>query len=277
MKVVQHLEDLRIQRDQLQGVFGLVPTMGFLHEGHLSLVRRAKQSCDHVGVSIYVNPTQFSPEEDLSSYPRDLDHDLELLEREGVNLVWTPTDEQLYPAGFSTWVDAGALTQKLEGAYRPTHFRGVTTIVAKLFLAFTPDVAVFGQKDAQQAVVIQRMVRDLNFPLEVVVAPIVREADGLAMSSRNIYLNPDERSAAVVLNRSLREAEKHYAGGERDADALRAVVLDVLAGEPLARVQYVSVAHPETLDELHGSISSALASMAVYFGKTRLIDNTILG
>lgn len=276
MKVVVSLNELRAERSTMQGRFGLVPTMGFLHEGHLSLVRCAKQRCDHVGVSIYVNPTQFSPSEDLGSYPRDLERDLALLEAEGVDLVWTPRDDDLYPQGFQTWVEVEELTKKLEGSYRPTHFRGVTTVVAKLFNAFSPDVAVFGQKDAQQAAVIGRMVRDLHFPLEMVVAPIVREADGLAMSSRNTYLKPDERAAAVVLRQSLLEAERRFANGERDAGVLRDAVLAVLAEEPLAKVQYVSVADPETLSELEGTMEKALISMAVYFGKTRLIDNTML-
>jgi len=276
MKVVVTLEDLRTARKACKGKFGLVPTMGFLHEGHLSLVRRAKERCDHVGVSIYVNPTQFSPDEDLGSYPRALERDLALLEAEGVDLVWTPRDVDLYPEGFQTWVEVEDLTRQLEGSYRPTHFRGVTTVVAKLFNAFTPDVAVFGQKDAQQAAVIGRMVKDLHFPLEIIVAPIVREPDGLAMSSRNTYLSAEERAAAVVLHQSLLAAEHSYAGGERDAGVLRETVESVLAQEPLAQIQYVSVADPDKLTELEGPIKRALISMAVYVGKTRLIDNILL-
>jgi pantoate--beta-alanine ligase len=277
MKVVTPLEELRQIRSELKEPHGLVPTMGFLHEGHLSLVRRAKQECASVGVSIFVNPTQFAPTEDLEAYPRDLERDLELLEAEGVDVVWTPTAEDAYPPGFQTWVTVEDLTKPLEGSMRPEHFRGVTTVVAKLFLAFQPQRAYFGQKDAQQALVIQRMVRDLNFPLEVVVCPIVREADGLAMSSRNTYLNPEQRQAATVLSRSLQAAEKAYENGEREAEKLRQVVYKVLEGEPLASVQYVSLADPETLQESYGKIERGLISMAVHMGETRLIDNVLLG
>lgn len=277
MKVVTPLRDLRQIRAGLPEPHGLVPTMGFLHEGHLSLVRAAKQECASVGVSIFVNPTQFSPTEDLEAYPRDLERDLSLLEAEGVDVVWTPTADEIYPPGFQTWVTVEDLTQPLEGSMRPEHFRGVATVVAKLFLAFQPQRTYFGQKDAQQALVIQRMVRDLNFPLEVVVCPIVREPDGLAMSSRNTYLNREQRQAALVLSRSLRAAMEAFEGGQRDAEALRQVVYKVLEAEPLARVQYVSLADPETLQELAGPIERGLVSMAVYVGETRLIDNTLLG
>lgn len=277
MKVVTPLTELRQIRAGLPEPHGLVPTMGFLHEGHISLVRAAKQECASVGVSIFVNPTQFAPTEDLEAYPRDLERDLSLLEAEGVDVVWTPTAEEMYPPGFQTWVTVDDLTKPLEGSMRPEHFRGVTTVVAKLFLAFQPQRAYFGQKDAQQALVIRRMARDLNFPLEVVVCPIVREADGLAMSSRNTYLNPEQRQAATVLSRSLQAVIKAFEDGQRDADALRQVVNTVLEGESLARVQYVSLADPETLQELEGSIEKGLVSMAVYVGQTRLIDNTLLG
>lgn len=277
MDIAVRLEELREKRNALTGTLGLVPTMGYLHDGHLSLVRVAKQQCDHVAASIYVNPTQFSPNEDLSNYPRDLERDLQLLENEGVDLVWTPRDSDMYPDHFQTWVEVGEITTLLEGSYRPTHFRGVTTVVAKLFLAVLPDVAVFGQKDAQQALVIQRMVKDLNFPIDIVVAPIVRESDGLAMSSRNTYLNAEQRKAALALSRSLREVEAAYQAGERDADTLRKRVLAVLNDEPLAQPQYVSIADPGTLEELHGEVTCALVSMAVYVGKTRLIDNMLLG
>jgi len=277
MDIAVRLEELREKRNALTGTLGLVPTMGYLHDGHLSLVRVAKQQCDHVAASIYVNPTQFSPNEDLSNYPRDLERDLQLLENEGVDLVWTPRDSDMYPDHFQTWVEVGEITTLLEGSYRPTHFRGVTTVVAKLFLAVLPDVAVFGQKDAQQALVIQRMVKDLNFPIDIVVAPIVRESDGLAMSSRNTYLNAEQRKAALALSQSLREVEAAYQAGERDADTLRKRVLAVLNDEPLAQPQYVSIADPGTLEELHGEVTCALVSMAVYVGKTRLIDNMLLG
>lgn len=277
MIVVTDLKGLRHARAKAEAPFGLVPTMGFLHEGHLSLVRRAKAECNAVGVSVFVNPTQFGPQEDLAAYPRDLDRDLQLLEAEGVDLVWTPTAEGMYPPGFQTWVEVETLTKPLEGARRRGHFRGVTTVVAKLFNAVQPDRAYFGQKDAQQAVVVRRMVRDLNIPLEVVVCPTVREKDGLAMSSRNAYLNPDERRAATVLYRALRAAAEAFDGGQREAEDLRARMSQLLAGEPLADPQYVSVADPETLEELSGRVDRALLSMAIYVGKTRLIDNVVVG
>jgi len=277
MNVVRELQALRQARAALPEPFGLVPTMGFLHEGHLSLVRAAKQRCASVGVSIYVNPTQFGPSEDLEAYPRDLAHDLALLEAEGVDLVWTPDDSQLYPPGAQSWVTVEELTQHLEGARRPGHFRGVTTVVTKLFHAFQPQLAFFGQKDAQQARVIERMVTDLLFPVEIVVCPIVREADGLALSSRNTYLDETQRAAATALSRALRAAVEAFQHGARQADELRAAMMGVLDAEPLAEVQYVSAADPDTLEELQGPVERALLSMAVYVGKTRLIDNMRVG
>lgn len=277
MNIVETLADLRAVCARLERPLGLVPTMGYLHQGHLSLVEAGVQTCQSVGVSIFVNPTQFGPNEDLESYPRDLDHDLEMLESAGVDVVWTPSAKELYPDGFQTWVTVEDVTQPLEGAERPGHFRGVTTIVAKLFNAFQPGRAFFGQKDAQQAVVIKQMVRDLNLPIEIVICPIVREPDGLAMSSRNTYLNPAERQAATVLHRALTTAAEAFKGGEHEADALRRRMSEVLAAEPLADVQYVSAADPVTLQELSGTVESALLSMAVYIGKTRLIDNVLLG
>jgi pantoate--beta-alanine ligase len=278
MEVAESLSTLRSLRSRLPPPVGFVPTMGFLHEGHLSLVRTAKKECASVVVSIYVNPAQFGPAEDLHSYPRDLPRDLKLLSSEGADLVWTPTDEVMYPKGYQTWVTVEEITKPLEGAMRPGHFRGVTTVVAKLFNAVKPDRAYFGQKDAQQAAVIRQMVRDLNFDLELVVCPIVREADGLAMSSRNTYLNPQERRAATVLYRSLTAAHAAYQAGERDPQKLRQIVNQVLSGEPLARPQYVSCADASTLLELESPIQRpALLSMAVFVGKTRLIDNWILG
>ncbi len=273
MKALTSLLDLRHARLALPGLFGLVPTMGALHDGHLSLVRRAKAECAHVGVSIFVNPTQFGPGEDLSKYPRDLDRDLKLLEALAVDVVWTPPPEVVYPPGFQTWVTVEQVSAPLEGKHRPGHFRGVATVVAKLFNAFTPDKAYFGQKDAQQVVVIQQMVRDLNFPLEVVVCPIVREPDGLALSSRNVYLNPEERRAAAVLYRALSAAKAKYDAGERDAEMLRAALSSTIAAEPLAREEYVSAADPDSLTELDQVEKGALLSMAVRIGKTRLIDN----
>lgn len=273
MQTVITIPELRAARAALANPVGLVPTMGFLHAGHLSLVRAAKSECASVIVSIFVNPTQFSPSEDLASYPRDLERDLQLLEADGVDLVWTPTTEVMYPTGFQTWITVEDVSQPLEGAMRPGHFRGVTTVVAKLFTAVQPDKAYFGQKDAQQAVVIQQMTRDLNFPIDVVVCPIVREPDGLAMSSRNVYLNPAERKAATVLSRALFSARDAFLSGERDAQRLRDRITEMVNAEPLARLQYVSCAHPDTLVELHGSVTRALLSMAVFVGKTRLIDN----
>jgi len=276
MNVVVTLEELRSARSTLQDPLGLVPTMGFLHEGHLSLVRTARAECASVAASIFVNPTQFGPNEDLSTYPRNLDRDLAMLEAEGVDLVWTPADEVMYPQGFQTWVTVEEVTRPLEGAHRPGHFRGVSTIVAKLFNAFQAQRAYFGQKDAQQTIVIKRMARDLDFPLEIVVCPTVREADGLAMSSRNSYFNAEQRQAAVVLFKALCRASEAYTSGERNADALHRLMSETIAGEPLARVEYISIADPDSLEELSGSIERGLMSMAVYIGKVRLIDNMIL-
>jgi pantoate--beta-alanine ligase len=270
------LTDLRAARLSFPGRVGLVPTMGYLHDGHLSLVRRAREECDHVIVSIFVNPTQFGPKEDLSKYPRDLNRDLSLLEPLGVDLVWMPTEEVMYPPGYQTWVEVEAVTRPLEGTMRPGHFRGVTTVVAKLFNAVQPHNAYFGQKDAQQAAVIRQMTRDLSYLIEIVVCPIVREPDGLAMSSRNVYLDPEQRKAATVLYRSLRAAKEAYEDGVRDAETLRQIMKDVLASEPLAQMQYVSCADYDTLEELDTVTSKALLSMAVFIGKTRLIDNLIL-
>jgi pantoate--beta-alanine ligase len=277
MMIVSTLDELRSARSILDDPIGLVPTMGYLHEGHLSLVKRAKEECASVAVSIFVNPTQFGPDEDLAAYPRDLERDLRLLESLGVDLVWTPTPEIMYPDGYQTWVQVEALTVPLEGARRHGHFRGVTTVVAKLFNGVQPAKAYFGQKDAQQAAVIRRMVRDLNFPLEVVVCPTVREPDGLAMSSRNAYLDPEQRQAATVLYRALSAAKEAYEAGERDAEKLRALMRETLAAEPLAEMQYVSCADYDTLEELDTVSGKALLSMAVFVGKTRLIDNFVLG
>src|SRR3989304_5261580 len=246
MQTVSTLADLRSTRLSFSGIVGLVPTMGYLHDGHLSLIRRAKEECDHVVVSIFVNPTQFGPREDLSKYPRAPDRDLSLIEPLGADLVWMPTAEMMYPDGYQTWVEVEAMTRPLEGAMRPGHFRGVTPVVAKLFNGVQPHKAYFGQKDAQQAAVIQRMARDLDFPIEVVICPIVRADDGLALSSRNIYLDKDERKAATVLYRSLQAARDAYASGERNASILRQIVTGMVKQEPLAKLQYVSCADYET-------------------------------
>ena len=277
MRTVISLSELGSVRRSFQGTVGLVPTMGYLHEGHLSLVRRAHEECSCVVVSIFVNPTQFGPQEDLSKYPRDLKRDLSLLEPLGTDLVWMPTVEEMYPPGYQTWVEVEGITRPLEGAMRPGHFRGVATVVTKLFTAVQPHKAYFGQKDAQQAAVIRQMTRDLSFPVKIVVCPIVREPDGLAMSSRNVYLDAEQRKAATVLYRALNAAKNMYESGERDAEKLRQIMREVIASEPLAQMQYVSCTDYDTLEELETVTGKTLLSMAVYFGKTRLIDNFVLG
>jgi len=251
--------------------------MGYLHEGHISLVRRAKLECESVVVSIFVNPTQFGANEDLSKYPRDPERDLSLLKSLGVDLVWNPTPEIMYPIGYQTWVEVETLTRPLEGAVRPGHFKGVTTVVAKLFNAVQPHKAYFGQKDAQQAAVIRQMVRDLNFPIEMIICPTTREADGLAMSSRNKYLEGADRPAATILFRALSAAKAAYEGGERNAEKLRTVMKGMLDSEPRAQPQYVSCADYDTLEELDLISGKTLLSMAALIGKTRLIDNFVLG
>ena len=276
MKTVSALFDLRAARISLYGTVGLVPTMGYLHEGHLSLIRRAKTECESVVVSIFVNPTQFGVNEDLSKYPRDLERDLSLIEPLGVDLVWNPTPEIMYPTGYQTWVEVEALTRPLEGAIRTSHFKGVTTVVAKLFNAVQPHKAYFGQKDAQQAAVIRQMTRDLNFPIDVIVCPTTREVDGLAMSSRNKYLEGTDRLAATILFRALNAAKLTYESGERSAEKLRTIMKDTLATEPHAQPQYVSCADYDTLEELDIVSGKTLLSMAVLIGKTRLIDNFVL-
>ena len=277
MKIVEGILELRKELNDLERPIGFVPTMGFLHEGHLSLVRVAREENPSVVVSIFANPTQFAPDEDLDSYPRDIQRDLEMLEAEGADLIWIPTVEVMYPEGYQTWVEVEDLSQILEGSYRPTHFRGVSTVVAKLFNAVGPDRVYFGQKDAQQAAVIRQMIKDLNFPLTMVVCPIVREDGGLAMSSRNTYLNDSERLAARCLSRGLFMAQDAFQAGERNAENLKEIVSTQVISEPLADLQYVSCADPVTLSELEGEITSCLISMAVFVGKTRLIDNILLG
>jgi pantoate--beta-alanine ligase len=260
----------------MAGPVGFVPTMGFLHEGHLSLVRRAKADNASVVVSILVNPTQFGPAEDLERYPRDIPRDLALLEKEGVGAVFMPEPADMYPAGFDTWVEVEKLASRLEGEVRPGHFRGVATVCAKLFNIVRPDRAYFGQKDAQQVLVIKRMAADLNMNLEIVTLSTAREPDGLAMSSRNVYLNTAERRAAAVLFRALKLAEAAWRRGEKDADAVRGEMAAHIRQEPLAEIDYISVADSGTLAELKEIRSPALVSLAVRIGKTRLIDNLIL-
>ena len=277
MKVVTTRAELRAARAAFD-TLALVPTMGYLHDGHQSLVRAAKADRGPVAASIYVNPKQFGPTEDLATYPRDLDRDLALLEEAGCDLVWTPRTEDIYPPGFDTHIDVGSVTEVLEGAHRPGHFRGVATVVNVLFNAAQPTAAYFGQKDAQQCVVLRKMVADLAMPVEIVIGPTVREPDGLAMSSRNAYLTGADREAAGVLIRALRAAEAAWQAGETDGGALREAMSRVLGAEPLAQVDYVSVADPDTLVELDDvdPARGALASMAVRVGPPRLIDNLIL-
>lgn len=273
MQVTKTIAEIRALRQKLNGTVGFVPTMGFLHKGHLALVKRAKAENPTVIVSIYVNPTQFGPREDFGAYPRDLNRDLGMLRGEGVDIVCVPSDDEMYPPEFSSWVDVEKVTEQLEGATRPGHFRGVATVVAKLFNIVQPTRAYFGQKDAQQVVVIKRMVADLNMETEVVVVPTVRESDGLAMSSRNIYLNPKERQAATVLFKALTLARQLRQGGEKDADKIRRQMTLLIQKEPLAQIAYVSIADNETLEELNLLDRPAVASLAVRIGKTRLIDN----
>ena len=255
---------------------GFVPTMGALHEGHLSLVRAARASCDVVAASIFVNPTQFGPNEDLAKYPRSWDRDRELLEREGVELLFAPSVEEMYPAGAVTWVTVEGLSDKLDGRSRPGHFRGVTTVVAKLFHVVEPDTAFFGQKDAAQVAIIRRMVRDLNLSVEIVVCPIVREPDGLAMSSRNTYLDPGQRKRALVLHHSLMRIQKLAEAGEREAAKLVAAGREEFAQDTSVRLDYLELVHPDTLDPVKDISGGALAAVAAFMGNTRLIDNLLL-
>jgi pantoate--beta-alanine ligase len=276
MKVCRTVAEFRAARAGLPEL-GLVPTMGYLHDGHLSLVIRARSECSAVAASIFVNPTQFGPTEDLSRYPRDVARDLTLLEAAGVDLVFVPTAEAMYPPGFDTRIEVGSVTDVLEGAVRPGHFAGVATVVAKLFNITRPTRAYFGQKDGQQCVVIRQLVRDLDIPVEIVVAPTQREADGLALSSRNSYLTVAERTAAPAIYRGLEAVRRQFCAGQRDAAALRAVLRRELEAEPSFQIDYVSVADPVTLKELDRIDRAALASVAVRLGATRLIDNLILG
>jgi len=277
MQVVKTIGEIRKLRQSLGNSVGFVPTMGYLHEGHLALVKQARGENSVVVVSIYVNPPQFGPDEDFGTYPRDLSRDLKLLEQEKTDIVFVPSDDVMYPPGFSSWVDVGKVTERLEGASRPGHFRGVATVCAKLFNIVQPTRAYFGQKDAQQAIVIKRMVAELNMNLEIVVVPTVRESDGLAVSSRNVYLNPDERQAAAVLFEALSLAKQLWQDGEKDGDSIRQQMVWRIQREPLAQIDYVSIADSSTLEELEVIDRPALASLAVRVGKARLIDNVMLG
>ncbi|MDL2718539.1 MAG: pantoate--beta-alanine ligase [Acidobacteriota bacterium] len=277
MKILRTVDDVRSFREGARGSVGLVPTMGALHAGHLSLVARARGENDRTFASIFVNPAQFGPNEDLAAYPRTPESDLRLLESLGVDAVWTPSPADVYPPGFQTFVNVDEVSAPLEGARRPGHFRGVATVVAKLFNVFRPDRAYFGQKDAQQVAVVRRMVADLSFPVDVVVCPIVREADGLALSSRNAYLSSDERRSAPVIFRALEAGRLAFEKGQRDANSLRRLVSEVLATEPLLEEDYVSIADPDTLAERTFAEGPTLLSLAARVGRTRLIDNVLLG
>lgn len=276
MQVLDTVAAFRQARRRLNGSLGLVPTMGALHAGHLTLVRRARTENNHTAVSIFVNPAQFGSGEDFARYPRNLEHDLALLRREGVDLVWAPLLAQVYPPNYSTYVVVEGLTDRLEGAARPGHFRGVATVVCKLFTVTEPQRAYFGQKDAQQVLVVRRMAADLDLPVEIVACPTLREADGLAMSSRNAYLSPAERAAAPALYQGLRAAAALFAQGERRAVPLRAAVATAIAQAPLLTTEYISLADPATLAELDVVQERALLSLAAHLGHTRLIDNLLL-
>lgn len=277
MKIYRTIAEYRAFRRSVTASLGLVPTMGYLHEGHMSLVRRARTENALCATWIFVNPMQFGPKEDFGSYPRDEAKDIAMLATEGVDALFLPDVGEIYPAGFSTHLEVEGVTERLEGEMRPGHFRGVATVVTIFFNIMQPTRAYFGQKDAQQVVVIRKMVRDMNMGIDIVVCPTVRERDGLAMSSRNVYLNPMEREAALVLYRSLCLAKERWDGGQRDASAIKREMLSLLKSEPLAQVDYVSIADTETLEELSAIGDKALVSLAVRIGKTRLIDNLVLG
>ena len=280
MRIVETLSPLRDFRREATVEdlsLGFVPTMGALHEGHLSLIRRARAECDRVVVSIFVNPLQFGPREDLSRYPRPFERDAELCMGEGVDLLFHPSVEVMYPPSFRTEIQVRDLGQRWEGATRPGHFQGVTTVVAKLLHQVQPDRLYLGQKDAQQAVILSRMVLDLDFPLEAVICPTVREADGLALSSRNVYLSPDERSQASVLRQALQAAETAWMRGIRDTSELNEIMVRTIGLAPLAKIDYVCVVDSGELEPVSVAEPGSLAALAVWFGTTRLIDNLILG
>ena len=276
MRIVSTIAELKALRQQSPGSVGFVPTMGYLHQGHLVLVKQAKAENSIVVVSIFVNPAQFGPAEDFDTYPRDTERDLALLEKERADVVFVPSNKEMYPHEFNSWIEVKKITERLEGSCRPGHFTGVTTVVAKLFNIIEPTRAYFGQKDAQQAIVIKKMTTDLNMSLEIIVVPTVREKDGLAMSSRNIYLSPKERQAATALFRALTLAQQLHEKGERNAETLRCEITSLINKEPLAQIDYISIADAQTLEELAELDKPALTSLAIRIGKTRLIDNVIL-
>ncbi|MFC1846171.1 pantoate--beta-alanine ligase [Chloroflexota bacterium] len=276
MEIANTIARMRALRQDITGTVGFVPTMGYLHQGHLSLVREAKAGNSVAVVSIFVNPSQFGPSEDFDSYPRDIERDLDLLKKENTDIVFIPDSKEIYTRDFNSWVEVAGLTELLEGERRPGHFRGVTTIVAKLFNIVEPTRSYFGQKDAQQAIVIKKMVSDLNMNLEIIVSPTIREHDGLAMSSRNIYLDPEERKAATVLFQSLNLALNMWESGQQDSEKVRLEMIALISKEPLACIDYISIADVGTLKEIIEINDKALVSLAVRIGKTRLIDNLVL-
>lgn len=276
IKEIENMQKIAHQWHKKDLIIGFVPTMGYLHEGHLSLVRLAREKANKVVVSIFVNPLQFGPSEDYHVYPRDPKRDLDLLEKEKVDVVFMPDAEKMYPQNFQTFVEVSNLTKGLCGTYRPNHFRGVTTVVLKLFNIIKPHFAVFGEKDYQQLKVIQQMVRDLNLELDIISHPIVRERDGLAMSSRNIYLTEEERRSALSLYQALKLAERLIIGGERDVSKIKKLIQDYIEKFPYTKVQYVEIVDPETLEGVKEIKNNVLIALAVYVGKTRLIDNKLV-
>ncbi|CUU03366.1 pantoate--beta-alanine ligase [Candidatus Thermokryptus mobilis] len=282
MRIISKIKEMQRVADDLRRegkIIGVVPTMGYLHEGHLSLIRLAKERSDVVITTIFVNPLQFAPNEDYERYPRDFERDVKLAQSAGCDIIFHPSVEEMYPKNFLTYVEVDKLTKVLEGEFRPTHFRGVTTVVAKLFNITKPHIAIFGQKDAQQALIIKQMVRDLNFDIEIIVAPIVREPDGLAMSSRNVYLSDLERKDATVLYESLKLAEKLIKeNGERDPNVIISKMKELISSKPTAKIDYIAIVEPETLEKVESLTEGHeyLVALAVRIGSTRLIDNTIV-
>lgn len=281
MRIITKVKEMQKVADELRRegkIIGVVPTMGYLHEGHLSLIRLAKEKSDVVITTIFVNPLQFAPHEDYDKYPRDFERDVKLAQSAGCDIIFHPTVEEMYPENFLTYVEVEKLTKVLEGEFRPTHFRGVTTVVAKLFNITKPHIAIFGQKDAQQALIIKQMVRDLNFDIEIIVAPIVREPDGLAMSSRNVYLSESERKEATVLYESLKLAERLVKEGERKSETIISEMENLIKSKPSAKIDYIAIVEPDTLEKVDELMEGKeyLIAIAVRIGSTRLIDNTVV-
>lgn len=277
MKIIRNVTEMSRYHLECSGPLGLVPTMGSLHMGHISLINQGAADNNSLVVSIFVNPTQFGPSEDLENYPSGIEADLALLEDLQVNVAFLPTNEDIYPTAFDTWVRVGNITNVLEGKSRPDHFVGVATVVTKLFNIIKPDRVYFGQKDAQQILVVKRLIEDLNLGIDLVTMPTVREPDGLAMSSRNTYLNPLDRDAASILFKAISLAREQYSNGQRDANGMRQSMRNLISSEPRASIDYISISDEQSLEELDKIGNTALLSLAVYIGQTRLIDNCILG